>query len=111
MAGLGARLKRGALHGIEIFLWYALAEYLLLAVSLVVRSHRAMLIEQWRGTVVLFVCYVVLGALAGMVVGSFVRAPDDSHLAHRSWARTELVFVQNSRNSWFKKTTFKEKTQ
>jgi len=83
MNELGSRLRNGILQGIQVFLCYAVVEYVFLAVSLVTRPHRVMLIQQWRGTVVLLVSYLLLGILAGAVIGLLSRGEDPNGLRTR----------------------------
>lgn len=60
-----------------------------------------MLIEQWRGTVVLFVCYILCGAVAGMVVGSFVRESDPRGANRIRKTLVLLVLLAFALNSGF----------
>ena len=69
-------MKSGALQGIEVALWYALVEYGFYLISLVLKPHRVMLLQQWRGTAVLFGCYILLGVLAGVAASLTFRQPD-----------------------------------
>jgi arylsulfatase A-like enzyme len=75
MDRLWPRMRIGISEGIQVFLCYAAAEYVFLAISLAVRPHRVMLLPQWRGTVVLFAAYILLGILAGAVAGGVLAGP------------------------------------
>jgi arylsulfatase A-like enzyme len=64
---------RCAVEGAEVALWYGLAEYLCYVEGFLLRSHRVMLAAQWRGTVIIFGIFVVLGVLAGLALSRIIQ--------------------------------------
>lgn len=76
MGNLRTRLGLGLSLGIRAAFWYSLVEYIFYLIALFIKGHRVMLLQQWRGTVVIFVSCLVLGGLAGTLVAVTMRGPD-----------------------------------
>lgn len=89
------RLRQGALQGVAVLLAYGIAEYVFLAMSLILKPHRIMLVQQWRGTVVLLAAYALIGALAGMAIAGFLRTRDSRRLRKALILAVLLVFGLN----------------
>lgn len=77
-------LLHSAVNGLEIWLWYAVVEYFFNS-AIPVLIHREKILDEarWRGTVILFICYAILGILVGLMAGISMGAA-------RSLARAEF---------------------
>ena len=74
----GRRIKSGAIIGFEVWLAYALIEYVFGTLgTLLLRSSDMMLAPQWRGTVDLFVIYSLTGILLGVLAALLFPKYDD----------------------------------
>jgi arylsulfatase A-like enzyme len=71
-------LLYGAANGMETWLWYAAVEYLFSTAAPILTHREKVLNEaQWRGTVVLLVCYAVAGIVTGLLTGLAINVAEN----------------------------------
>jgi arylsulfatase A-like enzyme len=66
--GRGESFFAGTLAGLEVWIWFALSEYIFATlVPLLNRDHGMLGARQWRGLAIVFACYAAAGIVSGLL--------------------------------------------
>lgn len=103
---MGRRIASGALNGLEVWISYAVAEYVYTTILPLLSNwapwfrwekfiypSNSMTAVQWKGTLALFAVYALFGVLLGALTGVLVRESDDRREARYRRLLTLSVVV------------------